>query len=130
MRVPHLKEFAIFRRSFAAASHGRHFFLDDFGTGYSTLDHLRRIPAQSLKIDRSFVNDLLSNSEDRILTKRRSDSVALRPEGNCRGRETEELRWLRAAGCDEMQGFLFARPMDSTAFSELAAAVPPEHRLV
>ncbi|MCP5407818.1 MAG: EAL domain-containing protein [Chromatiaceae bacterium] len=94
------------------------FSLDDFGTGYSTLDHLRRIPAQSLKIDRSFVNDLLSNSEDRILIEA---TIGL---GRAFGRkviaegvETEEqLRWLRAAGCDEMQGFLFARPMDSMAF--------------
>ncbi|HXK56516.1 MAG TPA: EAL domain-containing protein, partial [Gammaproteobacteria bacterium] len=96
------------------------FALDDFGTGYSTLDHLRRIPAQSLKIDRSFVNDLLSNNEDRILIEA---TIGL---GRAFGRkvvaegvETEEqFRWLRVAGCDEMQGFLFARPMDAAAFWE------------
>lgn len=96
------------------------FSLDDFGTGYSTLDHLRRIPAQSLKIDRSFVNDLLSNNEDRILIEA---TIGL---GRAFGRkvvaegvETEEqFRWLRVAGCDEMQGFLFARPMDAAAFWE------------
>ncbi|MCB1862856.1 MAG: EAL domain-containing protein [Gammaproteobacteria bacterium] len=94
------------------------FSLDDFGTGYSSLDHLRRIPTQSLKIDRSFVNDLTSNGEDRILIEA---TIGL---GRAFGRrivaegvETEEqLRWLRAAGCDEMQGFLFAKPMQPDEF--------------
>lgn len=104
------------------------FSLDDFGTGYSTLNHLRRIPAQSLKIDRSFVNDLLSNGEDRILIEA---TIGL---GRAFGRrvvaegvETEEqLRWLRAAGCDEMQGFLFAKPMIPGEFIEWLKQYRPD----
>ena len=96
------------------------FSLEIFGTGYSTLDQLRRIPAQSLKIDKSFVHDLLTNNEDRILIE------AVIGLGRAFGRkivaegvETEEqLRWLREAGCDEMQGYLFAAPMNSPDFIE------------
>ena len=94
------------------------FSLDNFGTGYSTLEHLRRIPAQSLKIDRSFVHNLLANAEDRILVEA---AIGL---GRTFGRKivaegvenVAQFRWLRAAGCDEMQGFLIAEPMDPTSF--------------
>jgi len=94
------------------------FSLDDFGTGYSTLDQLRRIPAQSVKIDRSFISDLLTCNEDRFLVKA---AIGL---GRAFGRKiiaegvnsVEQMRWLRSAGCDEAQGFLFAEPMEPSLF--------------
>lgn len=104
------------------------FSLDDFGTGYSTLDHLRRIPAQALKIDRSFIRNLLTSEADRTLVEAtiglgRAFSRRIIAEGV---EQTEQLRWLRDAGCDEMQGFLFARPMDEAAVSQWIATYRPD----
>ncbi|MCB1761315.1 MAG: EAL domain-containing protein [Gammaproteobacteria bacterium] len=110
------------------AEMGVTFSLDDFGTGYSTLDHLRRIPAQALKIDRSFISNLLTSDADRTLVEA---TIGL---GRAFGRriiaegveQTEQLRWLRAAGCDEMQGYLFARPMEATAISQWITSYRPD----
>ena len=107
---------------------GVSFTLDDFGTGYSTLDHLRRIPAQTLKIDRSFVTDLLTNGEDRILIEA---AIGL---GRAFGRRIvasgveseEQLRWLKAAGCDQVQGFFFASPMEPVAFIDWLQKYQPD----
>lgn len=104
------------------------FSLDDFGTGYSTLDHLRRIPAQSLKIDRLFIENMLSNAEDRTLVE------AIIGLGRAFGRKViaegvesiEQILWLRAAGCDEMQGFQFAKPMEPAAFIEWVQRFRPD----
>jgi EAL domain-containing protein (putative c-di-GMP-specific phosphodiesterase class I) len=86
--------------------------LDDFGTGYCSLSYLRRLPIDSLKIDRSFVRGLGSEADDdsivtSVIDLARSLGVSVVAEGV----ETEEqLAGLRARGCDTMQGFLFARP--------------------
>ncbi|MCB1787030.1 MAG: EAL domain-containing protein, partial [Gammaproteobacteria bacterium] len=96
------------------------FSLDDFGTGYSTLDHLRRVPARTLKIDRTFIRDMLDDTEDRALVEAiialgrsfRRDVVAVGVE------RVEQVRWLLAAGCDLMQGFYIAPPLPADAFME------------
>ncbi len=86
--------------------------LDDFGTGYCSLSYLRRLPIDSLKIDRSFVRGLGSEADDdsivtSVIDLARSLGVSVVAEGV----ETEEqLAGLRARGCDTMQGFLFAKP--------------------
>ena len=86
--------------------------LDDFGTGYCSLSYLRRLPIDSLKIDRSFVRGLGSEADDdsivtSVIDLARSLGVSVVAEGV----ETEEqLAGLRARGCDTMQGFLFAQP--------------------
>lgn len=87
--------------------------IDDFGTGYSTLNYLRQLPATQLKIDRSFVGDLEHSEETRaVVGAVVSLAHAL---GLCvvaEGVETQGQRdILLAAGCDEFQGFFFARPM-------------------
>jgi diguanylate cyclase (GGDEF)-like protein len=86
--------------------------LDDFGTGYCSLSYLRRLPIDSLKIDRSFVRGLGNEADDdsivtSVIDLARSLGVSVVAEGV----ETEEqLAGLRARGCDTVQGFLFAKP--------------------
>jgi EAL domain-containing protein (putative c-di-GMP-specific phosphodiesterase class I) len=86
--------------------------VDDFGTGYSSLAYLRRLPIHRLKIDRSFVVDLPDDHEAASICKSiigLAHSLQLQTVGE--GVETEaQLEWLRANGCDEVQGYLMARP--------------------
>jgi len=87
--------------------------IDDFGTGYSSLSHLRKLPARQVKIDRSFVQDLQTKEDARAVI----DAVirlahALGLSVVAEGVENEAQRdILIAMGCDELQGFLFSRPL-------------------
>ena len=86
--------------------------LDDFGTRYSTLSQLRRLKADALKIDRTFVDGMVDDDRDRaivetILTLGRSLGLTVVAEGV---EEPEQLDLLREMGCEEAQGFLLARP--------------------
>jgi diguanylate cyclase (GGDEF)-like protein len=87
--------------------------LDDFGTGYASLTHLRRLPLTFVKIDRSFVQGVGTDQEDERIVAAVVDLAAnlgLRSIGE--GVETkEQLARLRELGCDQAQGFLFARPL-------------------
>ncbi len=87
--------------------------LDDFGTGYSSLSQLRFLPISGLKIDRSFVSDLREATPEKTIVNAiitMGHALGLRVVAE--GVETEEQRGiLRALGCDEMQGFLFSRPV-------------------
>jgi diguanylate cyclase (GGDEF)-like protein len=96
--------------------------IDDFGTGYSSLAYLRKLRAGELKIDRSFVMDLETSADARAVV----DAVvklaqALGLKVVAEGVETEaQHEILRAFGCHELQGFLFARPMSAMALSAWA----------
>lgn len=97
--------------------------LDDFGTGYSSLGYLRRLPVDCLKIDRSFVSDL-SRDEDaeQILQAILGIASALRLSTVAEGIETPaQLEALCRHGCQEGQGFLFARPLNVHALETLLA---------
>ena len=87
--------------------------IDDFGTGYSSLDHLREMPADILKIDRSFVAGMTANSPDSALVAAAvAMGRALEMEVVAEGIETsEQVADLREFGCPLGQGFLFARPL-------------------
>ncbi len=91
--------------------------VDDFGVGYSSLSQLRRLPIDSLKIDRSFVAEICSNAQDRaivtaIVTMARSLNLRTIAEG---AETKEQLAVLNALGCDCVQGFVLARPMPGDA---------------
>jgi diguanylate cyclase len=96
---------------------GVHVSIDDFGTGHSSLALLRRLPAAELKIDRAFVCDLDSNASARSIARaivQMAHSLDLRVVAE--GVETEAQRdVLVGLGCDELQGYLFARPMSAQA---------------
>jgi diguanylate cyclase (GGDEF)-like protein len=92
---------------------GVYLAIDDFGTGYSSLSYLRQLPAQQLKIDRSFVNDLESSADARAVVEAVIGLAhALGLLVVAEGVETAGQRdILIRMGCDELQGFYFARPM-------------------
>jgi diguanylate cyclase len=106
------------------AAVGVHISIDDFGTGYSSLSYLRKLPAKELKIDRSFVLDLETSADARAVV----DAVvklaqALGLKVVAEGVETDEQsQILRALGCDELQGYLFAKPMSAKALALWAMA--------
>ena len=101
--------------------------LDDFGSGYSNLGYLQRFPLDKLKIDRSFVTALGSSANGGVIIQAivalgRALGLTVVVEGV----ETEQQRvLLRLAGCDEMQGYLFARPAPAKAIDRLLAQVKP-----
>ncbi|WP_144006761.1 bifunctional diguanylate cyclase/phosphodiesterase, partial [Pelomonas sp. KK5] len=95
--------------------------IDDFGTGYSSLAYLKRFPIQRLKIDRSFVRGLPGDASDAgIVNAIVQMGNALNLNVIAEGVETEAQRdFLARCGCDEFQGFLFARALDAAAFEAL-----------
>jgi diguanylate cyclase (GGDEF)-like protein/PAS domain S-box-containing protein len=95
--------------------------LDDFGTGYSSLAYLSRFPIDELKIDRSFVESITSDPDAAaIATSVVALAHRMRLKVVAEGVETEaQLGYLRKHGCDEMQGFVFSRPLPAAEFAEL-----------
>lgn len=96
---------------------GIHLSIDDFGTGYSSLSYLRRLPATELKIDRSFVMDLGTSDDAKAIVDavlKLAHAIGLKVVAE--GVETVQQRdILLQLGCDEFQGYLFARPMSARA---------------
>ncbi|MBV1951461.1 MAG: EAL domain-containing protein, partial [Cycloclasticus sp.] len=92
---------------------GVRFALDDFGTGYSSLSYLKRIPVEVLKIDRSFIRDILNDKEDLALVQAiASLAVTFDREVVAEGVETvEQGALLMRLGCDVAQGYYIAKPM-------------------
>jgi diguanylate cyclase (GGDEF)-like protein len=98
--------------------------VDDFGTGYSSLAALKNFPVARLKIDKSFISDILNNENDRAVA---SAVISLGQKLNLRviaeGVETEDqVTFLRANNCDEMQGYHFSKPISAVGIEELLAA--------
>ena len=91
--------------------------IDDFGTGYSSLAYLRRLPITTIKVDKAFVDDVSSDPEDAAITSTiitMAHSLGLNVIAE--GVETEaQVRFLSQHGCDEIQGFWVAEPMDAHA---------------
>jgi EAL domain-containing protein (putative c-di-GMP-specific phosphodiesterase class I) len=94
--------------------------LDDFGTGYSPLSYLRRLPVDLIKIDRSFITDIVRNREDQAIVRgvvEMAHALGLRAlaEGI---EDDEQLALLRSLGCDLAQGYFWLRP---SSLSDVAA---------
>jgi len=94
--------------------------IDDFGTGYSSLNYLYRFPIDKLKIDQSFVSDMLTDPKDYAITHAiigLGHTLGLKVVGE--GVETIEQRFaLASAGCDELQGYYFSRPLPAGDLAE------------
>jgi EAL domain-containing protein (putative c-di-GMP-specific phosphodiesterase class I) len=97
--------------------------VDDFGTGHSSLNYLRRFDVDYIKIDRSFVAGIGTESSDETIVKAiiamgHSLGLTIVAEGV---ETTEQYAFLRAHGCDRVQGYLFSRPVDAAALEALVA---------
>jgi diguanylate cyclase (GGDEF)-like protein/PAS domain S-box-containing protein len=101
-------------------AHGIRFSLDDFGTGYSSLGYLQRLPLNEIKIDRSFVSDLLTSPNDATIARIIiSLAKQLGLDVVAEGIETEgQLQFLRAEGCEFFQGYLLGRPVPCDEFEQ------------
>jgi diguanylate cyclase (GGDEF)-like protein/PAS domain S-box-containing protein len=95
--------------------------IDDFGAGYSSLSYLRRLPFDTLKIDRSFIRELSAGSDGLDIVKAIVEMAhSLRMRVIAEGVETDEqLSQLRELGCQFVQGFLFSKPLDTKAVEDL-----------
>jgi diguanylate cyclase (GGDEF)-like protein len=95
--------------------------IDDFGTGYSSLAYLKRFSAQVLKIDKAFIDGLGTNAQDTAIvgaTIALADALGMRTVAE--GVETQiQLDQLRKLGCDQYQGYLFARPATASAITQM-----------
>jgi PAS domain S-box-containing protein len=100
---------------------GLYISIDDFGTGYSSLSYLKRFPVDVLKIDRSFIHDIGNDADNRAITAAIiSMAQQLSLKVITEGVETQEqLNYLRACGCNEIQGYLASRPLPSDEFSKI-----------
>ena len=110
----------------ALRAKGRRIALDDFDTGYSALGYLRRFPFDTLKINRSFVSDIVNEGESRVLVETILAMVrALGMSGVAEGAERpEEAEVLRARGCAMLQGYLISRPLDADKVGAFLADWP------
>jgi diguanylate cyclase (GGDEF)-like protein len=108
----------------AIASLGVRISLDDFGTGWSSLAHLRRLPVDELKIDRSFVSDMVGDEDDAAIVRTTVDLArSLRLRVVAEGVEDEETWTLLAGlGCDAIQGFVLSRPLPGPQIDAWLAA--------
>jgi EAL domain-containing protein (putative c-di-GMP-specific phosphodiesterase class I) len=95
--------------------------IDDFGTGYSSLSYLKRFRVHTLKIDQSFIRDVTSDEDNAaIVTALIAMSHRLKIKSLAEGVETkEQLDFLLSQGCDEIQGYVFSKPMPSEQFEEM-----------
>ena len=93
--------------------------IDDFGTGYSSLAYLQNLPVSEIKIDRSFVTNLVDSPANQVIVRSTIDLARnLGLLSTAEGVETgPALQWLREAGCDQAQGYHIARPMTAEALT-------------
>jgi EAL domain-containing protein (putative c-di-GMP-specific phosphodiesterase class I) len=111
----------------ALAALGVKLALDDFGTGYSSLNYLRRYPVHTVKLDRSFLDEVPQNESagalvESVITMAHTLGKRVTAEGVETG---GQLEFLRSRGCEAAQGFFLARPMSATALTEILESRGP-----
>jgi EAL domain-containing protein (putative c-di-GMP-specific phosphodiesterase class I) len=115
---------AIIVKMNALKQRGVAFSLDDFGTGYSSLTYLKRLPLTQLKIDQSFVRDVLTDPSDAVIARTilaLGHSLGLKVIAE--GVETAaQHQFLVGLGCDAFQGYFFGKPMSASALVQHAQA--------
>ena len=94
--------------------------LDDFGTGYSSLNYLKKLPFDTLKIDQSFIKDLLDDYDDLVITKMIVQiAEVLKKSTVAEGVENEKLlKIVSDLGCELVQGYYFAKPLEEEKLKE------------
>ncbi|MBL4584943.1 MAG: EAL domain-containing protein [Pseudomonadales bacterium] len=114
------------------SEHGINIAIDDFGTGYSSLSYLKKFPLRTLKIDRAFIEDIESKDVDAYLVNAIvSIAKGLELELVAEGVETwAQLEYLKARGCDKVQGFLFSKAVTANEVERLVRADNVSNRLV
>lgn len=100
---------------------GVHLSIDDFGTGYSSLSYLKKLPVDTLKIDKSFTDDIVSSSDTApiaasIISLAKNLNLKVVAEGV---ESYEQVKYLTAHGCDEIQGYYFSKPAAALAIEDL-----------
>ncbi|MEO8778621.1 MAG: bifunctional diguanylate cyclase/phosphodiesterase [Rhodanobacter sp.] len=102
---------------------GCHLSIDDFGTGAASLDYLRHLPADRIKVDQSFVRNIGVDPDDEAIVRATIEMAhRLNRAVVAEGVETEQhLQFLRAERCDELQGYLFCRPLPPAIFDKMLA---------
>ncbi|NUO73882.1 MAG: EAL domain-containing protein, partial [Frateuria sp.] len=97
--------------------------IDDFGTGAASLDYLRKLPADRIKIDQSFVRNIGIDPDDEAIVRATIEMAHRLKRGVvAEGVETEQhMKFLCANHCDELQGYLFCRPLPHASFDRLLA---------
>jgi EAL domain-containing protein (putative c-di-GMP-specific phosphodiesterase class I) len=110
----------------AVQGRGIRLAIDDFGTGYSSMSLMKQFPIDTIKIDRSFVRDLPDDTEDRAIAQAIiSMGKALGMTVVAEGVETiDQEAFLRDHACDEMQGFLFSKPVPPEQLADLLRSAP------
>jgi EAL domain-containing protein (putative c-di-GMP-specific phosphodiesterase class I) len=105
----------------AIQNRGIRLAIDDFGTGYSSMSLMKQFPIDTIKVDRSFVRDLAHDTEDQAIAQAIiSMGKALGMTVIAEGVETvEQQEFLRQHACDEMQGYLFSKPLPARELAEL-----------
>jgi diguanylate cyclase len=100
---------------------GVNFSIDDFGTGYSSLSYLTKLPVREIKIDKSFIADMLENANNLIIVRTTIDMAHnLGLKVTAEGVENEETyEKLKSLGCDAVQGYYFSEPVDANHFEDL-----------
>lgn len=103
----------IYEKITTLRAYGIRISLDDFGTGFSSLSYLKRLPIDTLKIDKSFIDTVLTDHTSRVIMEAIVNMVkALGFEAIAEGVEQEaQYKYLRAIGCDVIQGYLFSKPL-------------------
>lgn len=117
---------AVYEKLKVLRNYGIRISLDDFGTGFSSLSYLKKLPIDTLKIDKSFIDTVMTDSVTRIITEAIINMVkSLGFESIAEGVEEEQqYNYLHAIGCDVIQGYLFGKPLSPAELETVLAESP------